>query len=163
MAEIDKYNSILERYGAEIVEKLRYDIRNKKITRFGAVNASGKLANSLRYEVKGGKLRVYALGYAPVMETGRKGGKRPPVSAIEQWLSDKGIAPQGISKKSLAYLIARKIGKEGTEIYKQGGSDLISGVINQQLIDHLQSDLATSFSEYSVTSIANAIGGRLAA
>jgi hypothetical protein len=40
-----------------------------------------------------------------------------------------------MSKKSLAYLIARKIGREGSLLYRNGGkSGVISDYINQQYI-----------------------------
>jgi hypothetical protein len=49
---------------------------------------------------------------------GRKPGKQPPMDDILGWLEKKGIAPDGeISIRSLAFLIARKIGKLGTDIF----------------------------------------------
>ncbi len=49
------------------------------------------------------------------VETGRKPGlKPPPVSVIQKWIEDRRIKPKdNISKKSLAYLIARSIGRNG--------------------------------------------------
>lgn len=49
------------------------------------------------------------------VETGRKPGlKPPPVSVIQKWIEDRRIKPRdNISKKSLAYLIARGIGRNG--------------------------------------------------
>lgn len=51
---------------------------------------------------------------------GRKPGKMPPINAIEQWINVRGITPKSknglpVSEKSLAFLIARKIGRDGTE------------------------------------------------
>ncbi|MDG3581758.1 hypothetical protein [Galbibacter pacificus] len=48
---------------------------------------------------------------------GRKAGKQPPIEAIEQWIEEKGIKPleEKMSTSTLAYLIARKIGQEGTD------------------------------------------------
>lgn len=49
------------------------------------------------------------------VETGRKPGlKPPPVSVIQKWIEDRRIKPKdNISKKSLAYLISRSIGRNG--------------------------------------------------
>lgn len=133
-------DEILNDYGQRIVSELKENIMSKDVTAFGPVNASGKLRDSVRYEVSNGTLRVYALGYSYFLEYGRKPGKRPPKEAIKQWIADKGIVPNGISTDSLAYLIARKIGEKGSMIYQQGGSDLLSSVINDELIDDLKND-----------------------
>ena len=47
---------------------------------------------------------------------GRKPGKQPPMESILGWLEKKGITAD-IPQRSLAFLIARKIGKLGTDIY----------------------------------------------
>jgi len=55
-----------------------------------------------------------------VIEVGRRPGKQPPSSVIEQWVRRKGIVPKSQNgriptTKSLSFLIARSIGKHGTE------------------------------------------------
>jgi bacteriophage HK97-gp10 putative tail-component len=48
--------------------------------------------------------------YASVVEYGRRaGGKQPPTQSIYQWMTQKGLE----ASMSGAYLIARKIGREG--------------------------------------------------
>lgn len=47
---------------------------------------------------------------------GRKPGKQPPIDSILEWLEKKGITAD-ISLRSLAFLVARKIGRVGTDIY----------------------------------------------
>ena len=71
-------NAILTKYGELITNEAKADIRNKSVTQYGSVNASGDLDKSIRYEVKDGKLTVYGLDYSYYVEKGRKGGKRPP-------------------------------------------------------------------------------------
>jgi len=52
--------------------------------------------------------------YAEFAEEGRPSGKQPPVDVIMKWMLDKGIdSPYGL--ESGAYLIARKIGREGSK------------------------------------------------
>lgn len=54
--------------------------------------------------------------YWKYIEYGRKAGKRPPINAILTWVRKKGITPRNgikMSDRSLAFLIAKKIGKVG--------------------------------------------------
>lgn len=54
--------------------------------------------------------------YAPIQEEGRKPGKRPPADALLLWVQRKLGAPD--NAESVAFLIARKIGREGTKGYR---------------------------------------------
>lgn len=153
---------LLNRYGQRIVTELVRDIQTKQVTKYGAVNASGNLAKSIRYEVKGGTLLVYGNDYIFYLVYGRKPGKAPPRDVIVQWIKDKPIRSD-IPINSLAYLIQRKIAKQGTLIYEQGGSTLLSGVVNQQLISDLSSDLFTAALDESLTYIKSNILPKIAA
>jgi len=134
---------ILDEVGSVVSDRLVNDIKTKRVTKYGAVNASGKLAESVRYDVtnNGETLRVYAEDYIYYLVHGRKNGKRPPKQAIREWIDAKGISPDGISKDSLAFLIARKIGESGTTIYQQGGSDLVSDIITDELVIQVKQEL----------------------
>jgi hypothetical protein len=134
---------ILDEVGRVVSDRLVNDIKTKRVTKYGAVNASGKLAESVRYDVtnSGETLRVYAEDYIYYLVHGRKNGKRPPKQAIRDWIDAKGITPDGISKDSLAFLIARKIGESGTTIYQQGGSDLVSDIITDELVIQVKQEL----------------------
>jgi hypothetical protein len=139
---------ILEKFGITATEALVNAIKTKLIERQGAngsfrsvVNASGRLADSIDYVVTGSRLTIRGNDYIYYLENGRRPGKRPPKDVIRKWIDDKGIVPRdNISKDSLAYLIARKMGEEGSTIYKAGGSDLVSGIFNDQFVDSLQSE-----------------------
>ena len=84
-------------------------------------NATGKLSNfqtiidvndttfSVAFEME---------DYWKYVEYGRKAGKRPPMSAIEEWIRVKPVVPNAINgripdTRQLAFLIARKIGRDG--------------------------------------------------
>jgi hypothetical protein len=128
---------------AEEVQKWLDDSKAKIIGNYDRDNmrASGNFAKSLRTEVKETTGRVVGLmvgsHHSLFVDQGRKAGKRPPISAILKWIDDKRIVPTDISKPSLAFLIARKIGKEGWKPKNSYPNGVISSVINQREIDKL--------------------------
>lgn len=137
---------ILDSLGAFVVSEVRDAIYNKSLVPgYPPPNASGKLAESLRYEATETTLKVFCLDYVYYLEFGRGKGKRPPKDAILKWIDDKGITPDGISKESLAFLIARSIGENGTLIKQQGGSDLLSDIINDELFIATRDEIADEF------------------
>ena len=92
-------------------------------------DTTGTLRTSLVYHYKNKRLTFGASGdaekYAPFVEYGRNPGKQPPPEAILEWINKKPIRLRDKSggfieatesrKRSLAYLIGRKIGTKGTE------------------------------------------------
>lgn len=145
-------DDVLAVYGQRIIEQLKEDIKNKPLPRRGGqsyvANASGDLADTLRYEVVNGVLRVYANHYIYQLVFGRKPGKKPPRDVIVKWIQDKGIQSD-IPIQSLAYLIQRSIGENGTLLYPQG-STLLSDIINAELIDDLKSDIFSEIVDSAV-------------
>lgn len=120
------------------IENLKIDLI-KKYNDLG-MKASGEWERQLEYFIKYTEKMVlveyFGLNYTEYLTKGRKGGAFPPINAIRKWIDDKGITPKDkISKDSLAFLIARKIAQEGTRYFKQGGTDLIDGVITQERIN----------------------------
>lgn len=104
--------------------------------------ASGQWAASLENDVteKDGnyKATIQGANYTYWMEHGRKSGKFPPINAIRQWIDDKGIVAKGISRNSLAFLIARKIANEGTKIRPGIVSDVFTQARVDQLVEKLR-------------------------
>lgn len=120
-AETLKYENlirVLNEYGQELVNLYK----NKLAT--NNVNASGDLSNSVKYLLKN-KNSIYEIDleladYWKYVENGRKAGKFPPISNIENWVKVKPILPTAYqgklpSQKQLAYLIARKIARKGIQ------------------------------------------------
>lgn len=70
-------------------------------------------ATSLGLIVDGELLNI--MKYADAMLYGRGPGKRPRVADIMLWLQQKRIKSTRYSDRDLAYIIARKIGEEGTD------------------------------------------------
>lgn len=53
--------------------------------------------------------------HIPPLEEGRAPGRRPPIEALIPWVGSKLGIPPGPARRSVAFLIARKIGRSGTE------------------------------------------------
>lgn len=135
--------TILEEWGKECVALIQDNIKSLPVTRYGAMHASGRTAASVRYEVTADGLKVYGAGHIFTVETGRKPGAFPNISAIRQWIDDKPIIPRdNISKNSLAFLIARSIARKGTLVHQLGGkSGVLSNVVNQEQVEKWKAKL----------------------
>lgn len=113
-------DKVMELVSSELEALKQKVIENQKNS--GLV-ASGRTIASMKVEVMedGGVL----WGRSPfgTLETGRKPGKVPAGfwKIIRQWMDDKGIQVQ--KPDSFAYLVARKIANEGTQLFRNGGRD----------------------------------------
>lgn len=109
---------VLEEFGREFVAVYRQRLEDDNVN-----TSKMSLSNSVSYEVASGDtwmaVDITLLDYWKYVEYGRRPGKMPPISAIEKWIKIKPIVPRAYggrkvpSAKSLAYLIARKIEREG--------------------------------------------------
>lgn len=126
------------------------------------MKASGKWIKSLENKTVRLSGQLWGEHYTEQLVNGREPGKFPPIKAIEKWISDKGITPTGITVSSLAFLIARKIAREGTEYFKQGGTDLIESVITPERIQSII-DKVTEFQINSFMSDVTGVFEKIAA
>lgn len=124
-------DKVMELVSSELEALKHKVIENQKNS--GLV-ASGKTIASMKVEVTedGGVL----WGRSPfgTLETGRKGGKVPAGfwKIIRQWIDDKGIHVD--KPNSFAYLVARKIAREGTQLFRNGGrNDIYSPEVKDTL------------------------------
>lgn len=108
----------IEKISKAVVDLYRSELADK------GINASGKLSRTAQsiVEFNGRHLLVYLEleDYWKFVENGRRAGKMPPIDAILNWIKVKPIVPRAINgripdTRQLAFLIARKIGREGTE------------------------------------------------
>lgn len=102
--------------------------------------------SSFRFEVDDNSGVMYAADYFKYLIYGRGPGKQPPPHNMLAWVQanpqalDRARAVfRNITEKGLAYLIGRKIGREGTDIYsgKKAGIDLL-GVMEQNMPELLK-------------------------
>jgi len=80
--------------------------------------STGLLINSI--ESRFNKLKnvgtvIVGAAYGGYLEFGRKAGGFPPLAPLMTWVKKKGIAKDAKEVKSIAFLIARSIAKNGTK------------------------------------------------
>lgn len=129
----------------EVLQEEFESIKAELVQRYNelGMKSSGLWESELEISIDGDESKssskILGLNYTEQLVFGRKPGKFPPIKAIEQWIQDKGIAAIGknISTSSLAFLIARKIAQEGTNYFKQGGTDLVESVITPERIQSI--------------------------
>lgn len=97
--------------------------------------ASGNWGRGVQLQQLPHGFSIVADGYI----NGRPPGRQPPSEAILQWIKQKGIAARlgsQISLGSLAYLIARKIAKNGWKP-AEGYEDIVGSVATPQRIQQI--------------------------
>ncbi len=85
--------------------------------------------------------RIIVAHYTVQLSEGRKPGKFPGKNwkeNIGDWVDAKNNIPQGMTRNQWIFLVARKIAIEGTEIYKRGGTELISATITPEWIEEMK-------------------------
>ena len=110
----------LNDFGKVIIDNYKSQLEAEQMT-------NGQLYRTISYSVSTGTggwvISVSLENYWKYIEYGRRSGKMPPVSAIENWIKVKHIIPHSMTLKSgksvvptvpqLSFLIARKIGRDG--------------------------------------------------
>lgn len=119
--------------------------------------ASGDLLNSVEYVIdRDGYTYTVSLmlkDYWYFVENGRKAGKWPPMDAILSWIKAKPVLPRPNAKgklptpQQLAFLIARKIGEEGTEGTQdlRKATDTIWDTFEDRLYEAIDADVDAAF------------------
>lgn len=125
-------------------------IRNDRI-------ASGNLLNNIEYEITRGDftytIYVKMKDYWYYLENGRKAGKWPPIDNILNWIKVKPVLPRPNAEsklptpQQLAFLIARKIGTEGTEGTQdlRKATDTIWDTFEDRLYEAIDEDVDAAF------------------
>lgn len=125
------------------------------------MRASGQFARELTVETSPLSATLRGMDYSEQLEFGREPTKGPNrggptlIEKIKVWIEDKGIKPleKKLSISSLAYLIARKIHRDGWKRSRHGGVELLSKVITPERIQRI----INRVSEFNVSSISSEI------
>lgn len=157
---------VLNGIAQQIVDRMRYELANKKIDRisirrkngfierknFSAVaKASGKSGNTLRYEVSENSIIVYGEDYllnivygeAPTGQTSFT-NKDSQLSGIRGWIDEKPLDVGDKNPNTVARLIQDKIASYGSSIWaKHNGKD--SGVFADVLTDAIINEFNNKF------------------
>ncbi len=134
----------LQAFFAEVVADVQNRIRTKPITKHGPAEASGRLRRSVHSLIDhlGGEVR--ALSYIDNLTKGTPPGKFVPIATIANWIVDKGL-----DKKLSPFTVRNTIFREGTTVFKQGGSDLLDNLINGEKRERLKKlTIDTTIAEY---------------
>ena len=106
----------LNDFGKELADKYKRNLVNDD-----AIDTS-KLLNSIKYIFNNNntsfEISMEMAEYWKYVESGRKSGKFPPISAIREWVKVKPVIPRPYNGKlptenQLAFLISRSISKKG--------------------------------------------------
>lgn len=135
---------VLERYGKEFIELYKNNLAAS------GRPASGRLADSLSYRVSlDGRtfaVDISLLEYWKYIENGTR-PHFPPISAIREWIRVKPVLPRPFAngklptESQLAFLIARKISRVGTE----GINDFERA--SDELFERMQSSIAEAVTQ----------------
>ena len=120
-------------------------------------NNSGELRQSLGKNFNNGvKVNpdlivgvIEGTDYWGAVDEGRRPGKQPPLQDILKWVQTKLPRNPDISDNSLAYLIARKIGEEGTK----PGTSFASKVLTDEAINELENAVADAMVEDTLNNL----------
>lgn len=106
-------------------------------------NATGNLSNftyDIEWDEKSFRVYFNLEEYWKWVEYGRRAGKQPPTTSIEEWIKVKRIIPKPINgkiptTKQLAFVISKSIGEHGTPankpLSKALGSPEATSIVSQ--------------------------------
>jgi hypothetical protein len=143
--------TVLEEFGAEVVADIGANIVAKD--KIASGNLSDSINFGIEYNLADGNFRfeLRAADYWESVDKGRKAGKRPDPADIVRWLKTPNVQSKFKMERAdlslrnlpdtqllgLAYVIARAIGKRGTE-----PTHIISGVLTAERLAKLENDIA---------------------
>lgn len=160
---------VIEQFANDLVFKIQEAIKSKPIprtsvrynngeritTNFNAtVNSTGNLLRSIRFELTDTHLIIWGADYAYYVIYGRKPTQNKGTGKVKdeilKWIRAKGVSSE-LKDETLAFLIARKIHREGSSIYiyNQMGSGIINNILSNKVLE----DFNTKFTAQLITEL----------
>lgn len=124
------YDELTYKHLSKLSDSIANAIESK-----GLIN-SGDVIRSL--EIKGNKL--LANDYIYYLDQGRGPGKYPPMMSLRQWVMNKlGVEPDEVN--SIAYLISRKIARDGTDIFRNSAKGIQLDILVDAMLEEITKEL----------------------
>lgn len=143
------YSGKLKAFGDETINKLIASYVQRGLRAFG------EFERGLKSEVTDKNIKITAPYHARIMEDGRRAGKFPPPQEILKWVRLGKIVKRGdITDEQLAYLIGRKIAREGIKVPNKYN---IGSVISSVLSDGSVQDLIDEITDMTVANISQTV------
>jgi hypothetical protein len=137
---------ILRNFAEMLKAGIQNAIKTKKVTKFGAVNSSGRLHDSVEIKYTENGFQILANDYITGLIWGvRPGESTATIGAISRWIDEKPLQ-SSIPNETLAALIIRKQIKEGNMVYrthKGANSGLLEDALSDDKFDNFIELLAS--------------------
>jgi len=121
----------------KIIEVMQGVIDNYLKPRFIelGMSASGEWLSSLEARSNNGNGEIWGRDYTYYLVNGRAGGSRPPITPLVNWVGNK-LGIYGKEGLSVAFAVAKKIEKEGTDYYPDG-TDLLEILESTEVLNYV--------------------------
>lgn len=140
-------NIILRNFAEQLKSDIQTAIKTKKVTKYGAVNSSGRLHDSVEIKYTDNGFQILANDYIEGLIYGvAPGESTATVADIARWIDEKPIS-SSIPTDSLAALIVRKQKKEGNMIWrthKGANSGLLTDALSDDKFDNFVELIASA-------------------
>lgn len=123
---------------AKVLEIMQEVIDLYLIPKFNelGLNASGDWLRAIQARASGTVGEIWGLDYTQYLVNGRAAGTPPPIAPLVRWVGFK-LGYSGQQAISTAFAISKKIAAEGTEIKKQGGTDLLEVLQSSEVQEYI--------------------------
>ena len=151
-------------FAEQIKADIQTAIKTKRITKYGAVNSSGRLHDSVEIVYTDGGFKILANGYIEGLIDGIAPGQSTATNlGIKTWIQEKPVNTP-LPTNTLAYLIVRSISKKGNMVWrthKGANSGLLEDALKQDKFDRFVDLIASKAVENITDNIVQAFDIKL--